>query len=124
MRIGCNSLEGSSLKQHTDYNLGERVRFFRETRNLTQQALARLARVSQATVAQIESGKKDPSVATLCRLAEALDTHVATLFATSDVHVFDVKRLRRKYNSADKLTPQLYAALGKIVQYARDIKFF
>lgn len=66
---------------------------------------------------------KDPSVETLRKLAEALDIHVATLFSTNDVYVFDLKRLRRKYNHADKLTPHLYMGLGRVVQYARDIGF-
>ena len=35
----------------------------------------------------------------------------------------NMKRLRRKYNDADKLTPHLYMALGRVVQFAKDIKF-
>lgn len=106
-----------------EYNLGERLKFLRETRNLTQKELASLAKVSQATIAHIEKSTKDPSVETLKKLAEALDTHIATLFASSEVFVFDLKRLRRKYSDVDKLTPHLYTALGKVVQYAKDIKF-
>ena len=90
---------------------------------MTQKELAKLADVSQATIAHIEKSTKDPSVETLRKLAAALDTHVATLFATNEVHVFDLRRLRRKYTSADKLTPHLYMALGRVIQFARDIKF-
>jgi len=106
-----------------EYNLGERLKFLRENRKLTQKELAKLADVSQATIAHIEKSTKDPSVETLRKLAAALDTHVATLFSTSDVHVFDLRRLRRKYTSSDKLTPHLYMALGRVIQFARDIKF-
>lgn len=106
-----------------DYNLGERIKFFRESRKLTQTQLAELAGVSQATIAHIEKGTKDPSVETLGKLAGALDTHIATFFADGDVHVFDLKRLRRKYTDADKLTPHMYMALGKVIQWARDIGF-
>jgi transcriptional regulator with XRE-family HTH domain len=106
-----------------EYDLGERLRFFREIRKLTQKELAQMAGISQATIAHIEKSTKDPSVDTLKRLAAALDTHVATLFATQDVFVFDLKRLRRKYQSADKLTPHLYMSLGRVLQFARDIKF-
>ena len=106
-----------------EYNLGERLRYLRETRSLTQKQLAELAKVSQATIAHIEKSTKDPSVETLRKIAEALDLHVATFFSTEDVYVLDLKRLRRKYNSADKLTPHLYMAIGRIIQYARDIKF-
>lgn len=107
-----------------EYDLGERLRYLRETRKLTQAQLATQSKVSQATIAHIEKGSKDPSVETLRKVAEALDVHIATLFSTNDVFVFDLIRLRRKYNSADKLTPHLYMGLGKVVQFARDIKFF
>ncbi len=106
-----------------EYNLGERLRYLREQRNLTQKQLADLASVSQATIAHIEKLTKDPSVETLRKIAEALDIHVATLFSTNDVFVFDLKRLRRKYSNSDKLTPHLYMGLGKVVQYAKDIGF-
>lgn len=106
-----------------EYNLGERIKFLRTSRELSQAELAKDAKVSQPTIAQIESGKKDPSVQTLVSIARVLDVEVAALFAANDIFVFDLKRLRRKYNHRDKLTPHLYMALGKVVQYARDIEF-
>ncbi len=106
-----------------EYNLGERLRYLREQRKMTQKQLADIAKISQATIAHIEKETKDPSVETLRKISEALDIHVATLFSTNDVFVFDLKRLRRKYTNADLLTPHLYMALGKIIQYAKDIKF-
>ena len=106
-----------------EYDLGKRIKFLRTTRGLTQAQLAKNAEMSQATIAQIESGRKDPSVTTLTKLSKSLDVEVPALFATEDVFVFDLKRLRRKYTHTDKLTPHLYMALGKIIQYARDIEF-
>ena len=103
--------------------LGIRVRDLRQSRGLSQKALAEMAKVAQATVAHIETGRKDPSVETLRKIAKALDVHIATFFVGSDLHVFDLPRLRRKYPSVDKLTPALYMALGKVVQYAKDIGF-
>ncbi len=106
-----------------EYNLGERIKFLRESRGLSQKVLSELSSLSQATIAQIETGRKDPSVLTLRKLAGALDTDIATLFASENVHVFDLNRLRRKYNDVEKLTPHVYMALGKVIQYAKDIKF-
>lgn len=105
-----------------EYSLSERLKFLRESRKLTQGEMAKLAGLSQATIAHIEKGSKDPSVESLNKIASALDVHIATLFAADDVFVFDMKRLRRKYGDVDKLTPHLYMALGKVVQYAKDIK--
>lgn len=124
MRMG----PGADMKKSTktvfpDYNLGERIRYLRTSRNLSQSQLAKDANLSQPTIAQIEAGKKDPSVQTLKQIAKVLDVEVAALFAAEDIFVFDLKRLRRKYNHRDKLTPHLYMALGKLIQYAKDIHF-
>jgi transcriptional regulator with XRE-family HTH domain len=110
-----------NLAKIVEYSLPERLKYLRETRNLTQKDLAQLAGVSQPTIAHIEKNTKDPSVETLNKIANALDIHIATLFSTNDVFVFDLKRLRRKYNNVDKLTPHLYMGLGKVVQFAKDI---
>ncbi|MCE3010507.1 MAG: helix-turn-helix domain-containing protein [Proteobacteria bacterium] len=111
----------SSLPKHPEYNLGERLKFIRESRKLTQVQLSKMAKVSQAAIAHLERGTKDPSVDMLRKLAVALDVEIATLFAAEDVYVFDLKRLRRKYKKSQDLTPHLYKALSLVVQYAEDI---
>lgn len=90
---------------------------------MSQGELAKLAGISQSTVAQIESGKKDPSISTLKKIADALDVHIAVLFASEQVHVFDMPRLKRKYENVDKLNPTLYMALGKIIAWAKEVGF-
>lgn len=112
-----------TTKESLEYNLGERLRYLREQRNLTQKELAKLSDVSQATIAHVEKMTKDPSVETLRKISIALDVHIATFFSTNDVFVFDLKRLRRKYTDVNKLTPHLYMGLGKVIQFAKDIKF-
>ena len=108
-------------KSINHFNLPERIQYFRRQRSLTQAELAKKADVSQSTIAQIESGDKDPSVETLKKLSKALDVHIAILFAADDVHVFDMQKLRKKYDHVDKLNETLYFALGKVVSYAKDI---
>ncbi|MFN7454144.1 MAG: helix-turn-helix domain-containing protein [Pseudobdellovibrionaceae bacterium] len=105
------------------YSLGERLVYLRERRHLTQQELAKAAGVSQSTIAHIESNKKDPSISTLKKLASALDIHIAVLFSTDTVHVFDMERLKSKYDNVEKLNPTIYYAIGKVVAYAKDIGF-
>lgn len=106
-----------------EFNLGERLKFIRQSRGLSQAELAKLSKMTQAGIAQIETNKKDPSIETLRKISKALDVEIASLFASNDIYVFDLKRLRRKYNKADKLTPHLYMALGKVLQYAKDIGY-
>ena len=90
---------------------------------MTQAELAREASLSQSTIAQVEAGHKDPSFSTLMKISEALDCHVAVLFSSEEVHVFDMKRMRKKYASVDKLNPTVYHAIGRVVDFARDIGF-
>ena len=106
-----------------DFNISERLQYMRQRRGLSQAELAKKADVSQSTIAQIESGRKNPSVDTLEQLSRALDVEIAVLFAADDVHVFDIKRLRRRYKKAGDLNPTLYKALGEVIRYARDIQF-
>ena len=105
------------------YPLSSRVQYLRETRELTQAELAKRASVSQSTVAQIESGDKNPSVETLEKIASALDINLAIFFAQDDIHIFDMKRLRQRYQSPSELNPTLYKALGEVIRYAKDIGF-
>jgi transcriptional regulator with XRE-family HTH domain len=60
---------------------GRRLRRVRETRGLSQRALARAAGVSNATISLIENGRTDPSLGMLKRILDALDTSVADFFA-------------------------------------------
>ena len=105
------------------YRLGERIKELREKRGMSQEDLAKKTALSQSTVSQVEREEKDPSLSTLQKIAEGLDVHIAMLFANENVHVFDLQRLKTKYDNVDKLTPYLYTALGKVVRYATDIGF-
>ena len=51
----------------------ERIRQARELKRLTQKALARVAGVTQATIAHIESGRKSPSAELTVAIAHAMD---------------------------------------------------
>lgn len=117
------SNKASTKKANEGFILGERLIYLRERRHMTQQELAKAADVSQSTIAHIEGNRKDPSISTLKKLATALDVHIAVLFSTDAVYVFDMERLKKKYDHVDKLNPTLYYALGKVVAYAKEIGF-
>ena len=53
-------------------NIGNNIRAFREAAHLTQDELAERAGVNRVTIAKYESGRIEPSSATLPRLAAAL----------------------------------------------------
>ncbi len=60
--------------------IGREVKRLREGRGWSQAELAVYAGSSQPTVNQIETGKRNPSTATLEKLAEALGVEVGSLF--------------------------------------------
>lgn len=105
------------------FTLPERLKHLRGLRELSQEQLAKKSGVSQSTIAQIESGKKDPSISTLKKICKALNVQMAVLFAADEVHVFDMQRLRNRYRSAADLNPTLYKAVGEVVRFAKDIGF-
>lgn len=105
------------------YQLNERIAYLRKRRNLTQSALAKASGLSQSTIAQIESGSKDPSVKTLEKIAQALDVAIPILFATDDILIFDMQKLKRKYKKVDDLNSTVEQALGRVVRYAKEVGY-
>ena len=105
------------------YHLHERISYLRKRREMTQTELAAKSGLSQSTIAQIESGQKDPSVKTIEKLAKALDVVIPILFATDDILVFDMKKLKKKYKNIDELNPTVEQALGRVVRYAKEIGY-
>ena len=59
--------------------IGRNVRRLRQRRDLTLDVLAERAGVSKGTVIGVEQSRANPSIATLCRIADALGVGVATL---------------------------------------------
>jgi transcriptional regulator with XRE-family HTH domain len=60
--------------------LGEKLKAVRKDRGLTLQQVADAAGLSKAFVSQIESGTANPSLASLKRVGNALETPLAALF--------------------------------------------
>lgn len=60
-------------------SVGRNVRALRQQRRMTLDGLAAAAGVSRGTVIQVESGRANPSIATLVALSEALRVGVASL---------------------------------------------
>jgi transcriptional regulator with XRE-family HTH domain len=104
--------------------LGVRLRGLRLQQGLTLERLARSAEMSKSAVSQIESGRIDPSLQTLRRLATCLQTPLASLFESrtsidqrvvrrGQRKVFRMPRNRLRY---ELLTPDLQ---NKRVEFLR-----
>lgn len=71
-------------------NVGERIKYFREQKNITVNKLANLAGVSQSYLREIELGNKQPTVEYLEYICWALNISLKDFFTTGelDIHPF------------------------------------
>lgn len=74
--------------------VGSRIRTLRAARGMTITELARCAEVSTGLISQVERELTDPSLATLRRIARALDVPLFSLFAEAESG--DVAVVRRE----------------------------
>jgi transcriptional regulator with XRE-family HTH domain len=59
--------------------LATRLRQIRKERQITQEALAKRARISRVYLAQLERQRQDPSLSIVVRLAKALKVKIGDL---------------------------------------------
>ena len=64
--------------------VSQRIAALRKSREFTFDALAQRAKVSKGTLVQIEQGRANPSISTLCRLAATLGVSVSDLVSPVD----------------------------------------
>ena len=65
----------------TDLQLGPRIRSLRQARHVTLRELAERAGVTESFLSQVEREVTSPSIASVQRIARALDLGIADLFA-------------------------------------------
>jgi len=80
----------------TDLGLGTRIRALRQSRRLTLRAVADRAGVTESFLSQVERDVTSPSIATVGRIARALDISIAQLFAEEPVTGRVVRREARR----------------------------
>lgn len=72
---------------------GERLKAARNAKRLSQQALADIIGKSLNTIGLYERGLRQPSLETLCLLADTLDVSVDYLLARTEVRKYDLAAL-------------------------------
>ena len=81
--------------------LGERIKQFRLSRNLTLKDVEQKAKVSATHVSEIERGLTSPTVGALTKIARALGTEPGYFLQTSDYPRVSVVRADRRRVMAD-----------------------
>ncbi|MDZ4796382.1 MAG: helix-turn-helix domain-containing protein [Bacteroidota bacterium] len=65
-------------------NIGENIKRIRTAKNLSQKEVVTAAKLDTAQYSRIETGKTDPSVSTLVKIAKALGVTLSELFAATN----------------------------------------
>ncbi len=81
--------------------LGEKVKRLRTQRGLTLSALAAASGLTKGFISQLEAGHSTPSLASLTRLATALETIPADLISDCDEEAPQDLHLRRAHSSVN-----------------------
>lgn len=71
-------------------NVGERIKYFREERNITVNKLANLAGISQSYLREIELGNKQPTVEYLEYICWALNISLRDFFSVDDTSIHPI----------------------------------
>ena len=92
-------------------NLAANSRRLREARGLSQQALANLAEIPRPTLTSFESGRANPTLSVLNKVATALQVSIEELVGTprSEVHHFratDIKSQKQGGATVRPLVPE------------------
>jgi transcriptional regulator with XRE-family HTH domain len=99
----------------TELQLGPRIRSLRQARQVTLRELAERAGVTESFLSQVEREKASPSIASVQRIARALDLGIAELFV-------DEPPLGRVVRRADRrrITYQGLNAVDEFLTAGRD----
>lgn len=59
--------------------IGEKIRFIRESKGITQQDLAAACNFEKANMSRIEAGRTNPTISTLYKISQALGVKITDL---------------------------------------------
>ncbi|GAA0803343.1 XRE family transcriptional regulator [Clostridium sp. AF19-22AC] len=83
--------------------IGERIRYVRNSKNITQSALADSIHISPSFMNRIESGSSMPSIDTVCAIADALHSSPQELLCDIFVYPDDTSVSERIKNIVEQL---------------------
>jgi transcriptional regulator with XRE-family HTH domain len=85
----------SEIPNNFTVAMGERIRSARNEANLTQGQLAEKAYLRQATISDMEKGKREPSVSELLSISFVLSKPLAYFFPKGQAYVIDETSLSK-----------------------------
>lgn len=97
-----------------EYPVGDRLRFFREQKQISTNKLANLAGISQSYVRDIEMGNKNPTVEIIYQLCRALDISLKDFFDDENKLLSNDPLITRIYRLSTAQREALLAFLNTI----------
>jgi transcriptional regulator with XRE-family HTH domain len=94
--------------------IGEAIRYIRKEKGFTLNALAEKSGFSQGFLSKVENSQKAPSIATLIRIANALNVRISDIFGETELEtpITHVRKNERKKLSSnglyEALAPQFH----------------
>ena len=101
-------------------NVDEKIKTFRTNKGLSQKEVAVSIGIDQAQYSRIESGKVEPTLSSLEKIAEALGIEVAELFSKqqpTDINSYD-KNVVEKLQLLDQLEETEKKSIFNIIDMA------
>lgn len=97
--------------------LSEKIVKLRKNHGLSQSGLAKLAKVSQAFISDVESGKKNPTVDTLENICSALGVTLVEFFDDKESPALDKEDpyLHQWIKVGESLSPQKRKSLLQMI---------
>ena len=74
------------MNDNFSFDVGERIRTFRQSRAMSQEQVAHIADITPAYLGQVERGSKNITVLTLEKVCHALNISLADFFSIAQAH--------------------------------------
>ncbi|RJV45309.1 XRE family transcriptional regulator [Coprococcus sp. AF19-8AC] len=97
-----------------EYPVGDRLRFFREQKQISTNKLANLAGISQSYVRDIELGNKNPTIEVLFQLCQTLGISLKDFFDDESLNLTNDPLIQRIYQLNASQKESLLAFLNTI----------
>lgn len=95
-------------------NVGEKIKFYRQQKGYTQKKLGELCGMADSAIRRYESGRANPKIETLVKIANALDCNIIDLDDS----------LKAEYNELQEAEKNIHSSLKQITEslnYSLDV---
>lgn len=103
-------------------NIGMNIKKIREEKNMSMSYLADKLKISKSTISRYESGKREPNIETLKKIASILDTSLEELLKDTPISLgANIRKYRKlKGFSIKDLSLQIDKPISEIKEYEAD----